>query len=139
MFLLDTNILSEPIRREPHPLVMQRWRQAAADELRTSVVTLMELRYGAAKAAKPAALWGRIETDLLSRCLVLPFSKEHALRAGEVQATLTRSNLAVDWRDVMIAAVALHHDFTLVTRNTRHFERIIGLKLENWFEPPSVP
>ena len=67
----------------------------------------------------------------------MPFSPDHALRAGEIQATLTRSNLALEWRDVMIAAVASHHDWTLVTRNTRHFERIVGLKIENWFEVPA--
>lgn len=136
MFLLDTDTLSEPIRRAPHPLVMQRWRQATREVLHTSVVTVMELRFGAAKSAKPAALWGRVEGELLSRCGLMPFSPDHALRAGEIQATLTRSNLALEWRDVMIAAVASHHDWTLVTRNTRHFERIAGLKIENWFEVP---
>ena len=138
MFLLDTDTLSEPIRRAPHPLVMQRWRDATRDVLHTSVVTVMELRFGAAKSTKPAALWGRIEGELLSRCVLMPFSPDHALRAGEIQATLARSNLALEWRDVMIASVASHHDCTLVTRNTRHFERILGLKVENWFESLSA-
>ena len=57
-YLLDTNILSEPIRREPHPLVMQRWRERGPDEYLASVITLMELRFGAAKSARPGVLWG---------------------------------------------------------------------------------
>ena len=134
MLLLDTNILSEPIRRAPAPLVMQRWNRGQPGEFYTTVVCLMELRFGAAKAVKPGATWGRIEQTILPRCTVLPFTVEDALRAGEVQAALVRSNLALEWRDVMIAAVALCHDCTLVTRNIRHFQRITGLALANWFE-----
>jgi predicted nucleic acid-binding protein len=134
MFLLDTNILSELIRRAPDPLLMQRWNSGKPGEFYTTVVCVMELRFGAAKAVRPGATWGRIERRILPHCTVLPFTLEDALRAGEVQATLARSNLTLEWRDVMIAAVALRHDFTLVTRNTGHFQRIIGLRTENWFE-----
>jgi tRNA(fMet)-specific endonuclease VapC len=139
MFLLDTNIASEPIRRDPQPSLMQRWRATGPGELVLSVVSLMELRFGAAKSVKPATLWGRIENEILPRCRVLPFSAEHALRAGEIQTTLSRAQLELEWRDVMLAAVALHEGFILVTRNTRHFERVIGLRLENWFEPTAAP
>ena len=134
MFLLDTNIVSEPVRRAPDAVLMKRWRTGGLGEFRISVVTLMELRFGAAKSVKPAAIWERIEHEILPRCRLLPFTPEHALRAGEVQTTLSRSHLELEWRDVMLAAVALHEDLTLVTRNTRHFARVIGLRLENWFE-----
>jgi predicted nucleic acid-binding protein len=106
MFLLDTNILSEPVRRAPELLVIEQWNRARPEQLFSSVICLMELRYGAARAVKPGATWSRIEARILSRCTILPFTSEDALRAGEIQATLAASNVTLEWRDVMIAAVA---------------------------------
>src|SRR5437870_7917437 len=136
MFLLDTNILSEPIRPRPDSLVMQRWKQARVADLHVCVISLMELRFGSARSSKPAALWERIQREVLARCTVLPFTEEHALLAGEMQASLARSGTGIEWRDIMIAAVSLHENLTLVTHNTRHLGRVVGLRLENWFEPP---
>ena len=91
MFLLDTNIVSEPIRHVPDPLVLQRWNRGGPGEFYLTVICLMELRFGAARAVKPGATWARIQRRILPRCTVLPFTAEDALRAGEAQATLARS------------------------------------------------
>ncbi len=96
MYLPDTNILSEPVRRVPHAQVMHRWEHGQPGEFFTTSVCLMELRYGAAKAVQPDTIWQRIESTILTRGTVLPFEAEDALRAGEIQAALAGQGLAIE-------------------------------------------
>lgn len=67
---------------------------------------------------------------------VLPLSEPVAVRAASVYAQLRRAGQPIDDLDILIAATALHHGLVLVTNNTRHFERIKGLRLQNWMNKP---
>ncbi len=66
------------------------------------------------------------------RLEVLEFDKEDARQAGEIRAELTRIGMPIGPYDILIAGQAKSRDMTLVTRNTREFERVEGLRLVDW-------
>ena len=134
MFLLDTNIVSELLKRSPDQKVVARLNCEDPATLYITAINVFELRFGAARSAKPAALWTRIERDILNRFHLLPFSDRDAIAAADLKATASGGgrNLAV--QDLLLAGAAFGRGFTLVTRNVRDFDPIIGLKVENWFD-----
>jgi tRNA(fMet)-specific endonuclease VapC len=136
-YLLDTNVLSELLRKRPDAALLEHVRAVRRAELATSAVCVMELRYGAALHANGAALWARIQTDLLHRLRVLPLSDAAAVRAGDVLASLRKRGTPIGLEDVLIGATALEAGLVVSTRNISHFERIEGLTVESWFAPPS--
>jgi predicted nucleic acid-binding protein len=89
-YLLDTNVLSELLRKRPDPNVVERVRSARRRELATSVICAMELRYGAALHPEGDKLWARIEGDLLRRIRILPVTQGAAVRAGDIIAQLRK-------------------------------------------------
>lgn len=133
MFLLDTNIVSEIVRRVPDARVMARLNGEVAARLHISTVTVFELRFGAARSAKPASLWARIQRDVIGRFQVIPFTEQDALAAGDLMAPLVGGGQHLALHDIWLAGVAFGRNLTLVTRNRRDFDRITGLKVENWF------
>ena len=130
-FLLDTTALSEPVRRSPDPGFMSRLAAAPVLDLFTSSICVMELRHGCALKGDPA-LWDRIQRDILGQLQVLPFGQDEALRCGEILAALSRAGTPIGIEDAQIASTALVHDLTVVTANIKHFQRIPGLRVENW-------
>ena len=91
-----------------------------------------ELAYGAAKARNPEAERGRVER-LVGILDEGSLTKAVMLRFGVLKAELEASGTPLADADLLIAATALEHGMTLVTGNTKHFARIPGLQLENWF------
>lgn len=136
-FLLDTNLLSEVIKRRPDPGVMERLGSVPREALFTSVLCVTELRYGAVRHPRGASIWERIEVDILPRLRVLPLSMSEALRAGDLLADLASRGEPIGLEDVLIAATALESGLTAVTRNLKHFSRVPGLLAESWWESPS--
>ena len=122
-FLLDTNVISELVRPKPEPKV-QAW-VAATDEdlLYLSVLTLGEIRKGISwlkDASRRAALEAWLDSDLALRFAgrILPIGQAVADRWGRLTAqTASKSQLPVI--DGLLAATALHHNLTLVARNTK--------------------
>ena len=134
MWLLDTNIVSELGKRIPDAKMQSRYGATPQDQLAISAMTLFELRFGAARAPHPAKMWGRIESRILPRCPVLPLRSEDALAADDLLATLTGGGHNITIQDILIAGTAWATGRKLATRNTRHFQHIVGLNVENWFE-----
>ena len=88
----------------------------------------------AARAGRP----GLVETLhalVTSAQPVIPFDEKAAEAYGPLRAELERRGQRLDGPDLRIAAIALSRDLTLVTGNVRHFERVPGLRIENWLEP----
>jgi predicted nucleic acid-binding protein len=100
VFLLDTNIVSEIVKRAPAAKVLARLNSEPPASLHISPVTVFELRFGAARSAKPASLWARIQRDILGRFQVLPFTEQDALAAADLMAPLIGGgqNLALQAR-----------------------------------------
>jgi tRNA(fMet)-specific endonuclease VapC len=134
MFLLDTNIVSELVKRVPNPTVVDRLHSQNPSSLLIGAVTVFELRFGAARSVKPASLWSSIQRLILDRFKVLPFTPEDALFSADLLAPLAAQGNALALQDLWLAGTAYRHNLTLVTRNRRDFDRVRGLKIENWFD-----
>lgn len=129
MILLDTNICIYIINTRP-PEVLARFHRYRLGEIGVCSVVAAELAYGVAKsqsARNRAAL-----EMFLSPLEILPFDEKAIWAYGELRADLERQGQSIGALDTMIAAHALSLDTVLVTNNTREFERVAGLRLENW-------
>jgi len=134
VFLLDTNIVSELVRKTSDKKVMTRLSRETASDMFICSVTVFKLRFGAARSAKPASLWGRIQREIIGRFQVLPFEAADALAAADIMSSLAGSGHNAALQDIWLAGVAANRALTFVTRNRRHFDRILNLKIENWFD-----
>jgi tRNA(fMet)-specific endonuclease VapC len=127
-FLLDTDICSAYIGG--HGKVFNHVIQHGG-ALAVSTVTVGELWVTAVQRGMHSN-FARGVSQLLQEFPVLPFDLDCAKRFGEVRAHLLSRGLDVGVPDAMIAATALLHNLTLVTRNVRHFGNITGLRSQNW-------
>lgn len=132
MYLLDTNILSELVKKRPNPHVLSQLRSKPGLTLFTSCICIMELRFGSALREDYDVFWEKINTEIISRVKIIPIGEKEALVSGDILADLRKTGRSIGLEDVLIAASALTHQCTLVTANTRHFSRINALKVENW-------
>ena len=133
MYLLDTNVLSNLLKRAPSITLIAKLAAVPAEWQFTSSITLGELLYGARRRGPQADdLLDRIETRLLPELPVLPFDASAARRYGEVRTELERRGTPLGDANLRIAAIALGRGLTVVTGNVRHFRRVPGLPVEDW-------
>ncbi len=132
--MLDTNILSQLLRRRPDRRVVERLQSEPSERLFTSCICVMELRHGAVKLNDQGGLWHRIEHEILNGIETLPLGMKEAILAGDLLAHLHASGKIIDVEDVLIGATALRNDLTMVTNNVKHFARIPNLHVEDWLE-----
>jgi predicted nucleic acid-binding protein len=135
MFLLDTNIISELIKKEPSPCLLKRMEDVPDASLYTASVCAMELRFGALRVPNSEVLWTKIQKRILSRIQILRFGYQEAMKAAELLAALYASGRPIGIEDTMIASTALSNGLLVVTANTEHFSRVPGLHSENWLLP----
>lgn len=127
-FMLDTDTVSWALRGRG--AVAARVLEHRPSQLCVSSITLAELRFGAdAKASR--RLHGLIDT-FVATVVVMPFDEAAAGRFGPVAAALAKRGEPIGTFDTLIAAHALSLGLTLVTNNTKHFQRVVGLKTANW-------
>ncbi len=131
LYLLDTNIISYFIKGT-YPALTQRMAQAMqAQTIATSAICRAEVRYGQGLMATDDKR--RLPIDLLLHELpALPWPVAAADRYGDIKAQFKRQGLPISDMDTLIAAHALAENLILVTHNTRHFERVSGLRVEDW-------
>ena len=133
MYLLDTDTVIYSLKGES--AVEKNLREHFHDPLKMSVITLMELYYGAHKSQKIVSNLAKIKTLELS-FEIIPVSEESAEIFMMTKAQLEKAGSPLDDFDLIIASCALSNNLVLVTNNVRHFQRIEGLKLTNWTEYP---
>lgn len=132
-YLLDTDTLSNLVRRQPPTALIAKLALVPREEQCTSSITLGELVYGATRLLdQGASLWARIEQTLRDYFPILPFDADAARQYGTLRAELERRGTTVDEADLRIASIALTHDLIVVTGNVRHFQRVPNLAVENW-------
>ena len=129
-FMLDTNIIAYAKNNRPET-VLKRLMQHSPEDYCISAITLAELEFGVYNSARPEQNQLALVT-FLARIKVVPFDADAAGEYGIIRADLTRKGTLIGANDLLIAAHARALDVTLVTNNTREFERVDGLKLENW-------
>jgi tRNA(fMet)-specific endonuclease VapC len=127
IYLLDTNAISSLMRLRAS--IVERFRSISASNCAISVISVHELAYGAFRSPKPDAYLKRL--DIL-QFPVIDFTRTDARHAGEIRARLSQKGTPIGPFDALIAAQAIARDLTLITHNTRAFERVTGLKLEDW-------
>jgi tRNA(fMet)-specific endonuclease VapC len=132
MKMLDTNICIYTIKQKPVE-VLNRFREEIPKGLCISAITLAELKHGVEKSAKPKQNEMAL-AQLLVALTVIPFDDLAAVEYGKICADLERKGRKIGTMDMLIAASALSEGMTLVTNNTREFERVSGLSLENWVQ-----
>jgi tRNA(fMet)-specific endonuclease VapC len=132
-FLLDTNIVSYFLL-EASPALNQRILDSSPDVLGISIISAGELRYGLSKLAPSKRAKELILhlNALLTAIAIVPLPANAAQYYGNTRAHLDFAGTPIGGNDLWIAAHALAQNMTLVTNNTREFERVPGLKLENW-------
>jgi tRNA(fMet)-specific endonuclease VapC len=131
-FLLDTDTCSAHLRRPAG--LMHRFSQYSG-RLYIPAIVLGELYAWAYHREDPAPVLEMIQKDLLADIRVLLFDERCAETFGKVRGTPLRQGISVSHLDLLIAAVALTHDFTLVTHNTADFRNIPNLRLDDWLTP----
>jgi len=129
MYLLDTDTIIYILKGDRQ--TTENLHLHVHDPLHTTSVSLMELYYGAYKSQKVAANLSRVRMLEQWLSIIVP-GKEMAETFGMLKADLERLGQTLDDFDLIIAACALAWNFTLVSNNAKHFERIEGLKLANW-------
>ncbi|AKH65415.1 MULTISPECIES: tRNA(fMet)-specific endonuclease VapC [Photorhabdus] len=128
-YMLDTCICIYTLKNRP-----QKVREAFLrhhGQLCISTVTLMELVKGAEKSGNPEANMKVIE-EFAARLEVLNFDNRAAMHSGQVIAELERNGLRIGAYDNQIAGHARSQGLIIVTNNVREFERVSGLRVENW-------
>ncbi len=138
--LLDTNFLSELRRPRPEPLVVAYFLSRPAEELFISVVTLAEIRFGIQSQQdeiKREALMNWLERDMrpMFAGRVLPVTETVMLSWRILVEQGRKSGRVFSQPDLIIAATAIEHGLTLVTRNTKDFAGLPELLLLNPWEP----
>jgi tRNA(fMet)-specific endonuclease VapC len=129
-YMLDTNICIYLIRKRPIQ-VIKRLQNINISTICISVITLAELEYGIAKSANK--IQNRMAlAEFIAPLEVIVFDEVAASKHGEIRAFLEEKGRPIGAYDLLIAAQAISHNLTLVTNNLREFQRIPGLKLENW-------
>lgn len=128
--MLDTNICIYIIKNKPQT-VKERFKQFEIGELCISSITVSELMYGVYKSQYMEKNLKAI-TAFLMPFDIIDYDYNASIEYGKIRAYLEKKGQIIGGMDMQIAAHALASDMTLVTNNTKEFERVQGLKLENW-------
>lgn len=138
MFLLDTNVLSEPGRAQPDPNVQAWFRATSDDKSHTAAIVLAEMLSGAdmhPDAVRRARLHHNIDQLLTGRLAGRVLAYDERIARVHAKLLVLAKHQTRPERDLHIAAVALANGLTLVTRNTRDFEGLSLTVLNPWLVP----
>jgi len=133
-YLLDTNVISEPLRPRPDRALVRKLRQHQS-VLALGSPVWHELVYGCARlpASRRRELIEAYLLEVVEPSIpILPYSREAAAWHARERARLERSGLSSSFVDGQIAAIAVVNDLVLVTANTGHFASFEGLEQESW-------
>ena len=133
-YLLDTNVLSEPIKSHPDAQTLESLSEHDG-ELATCSVVWHELCFGVARLAtskKRAAIETYLEEAVRSILPILPYDQEAAAWHARERARLSKRGRPPSAADGQIAAIASVNDLTLVTANVKDFRRFKDLAVEDW-------
>lgn len=130
MYLLDTNICIYIIKKKPVD-VLKTLKTKSKKDIYVSSITIAELEYGVAKSSFPEK--NKIALiEFLSIFNILAFDDTDAVEFGMIKTDLEKKGKIIGPMDLLIAGQAKSKKLILVTNNIKEFERVEGLKLENW-------
>jgi len=129
-YMLDTNMCIYLIKNKPESVLLNL-REKIHEGVIISAITLAELEYGVEASAFPEKNAIALN-QFLSILDILPFDDRAAVEYGKIYAVLKKKGNLTGKMDALIAAHARSAGLVVVTNNTREFERIEGLRIENW-------
>ncbi len=129
-YMLDTNIIIYAKNERPE-IVSKRFRKYKPGDLCISSITMAELEYGICNSLKPEQNRLALLT-FLSNIDIVNFDADAARSYGQIRFDLKSKGQLIGANDMLIAAHARSLGYTLITNNTREFERVEGLLLDNW-------
>lgn len=129
-YLLDTNICSFVLKTKPLK-VYTKLTTVDPSEVFVSVVTVYELATGCEKSPRRNLLFPEVQ-NFLRAFSILNFDEDHAYRTASLRAQLEKAGTPIGPYDLMLAAQALSESLTFVTNNTREFQKIGTLIIEDW-------
>jgi tRNA(fMet)-specific endonuclease VapC len=133
-YLLDTNVVSEPLKPDPDPRVLSQLKRHQ-DVLAISSTVWHELCFGAlrlARGRKRRILVEYLEISVRTSMPIIPYDEMAASIHAEQRARLVATGRTPSFADGQIAATAIANDLTLVTSNTHHFKLFEGLVVQDW-------
>lgn len=136
-YLLDTNILSEPLRPCPNLTVIERLTDLS-EELSTASMAYHEICFGCRRlpdSRKRRAIEAYLQEEVKAKLIILPYDLEAAEWYAVERARLVDLGRTPPYFNGQIAAIAIVNDLTLVTNNTSDYTDFQNLKLQNWFIP----
>jgi len=128
-YMLDTNIAIFVIKRRPIEVLSTF--NAHAEQMGISSITLAELLHGVEKSTFPLQNRKNVE-DFVSRLEILAYDDNAAAHYGDIRANLERKGTPIGVNDLHIAGHARSRGLILVTNNRQEFERVEGLRVEDW-------
>jgi tRNA(fMet)-specific endonuclease VapC len=135
-YLLDTNILSEPLRPRPNFNVIQRLSDRS-EALATASVAYHEICFGCQRlpdSRKRRTIEAYLQEEVKAKLVILPYDLEAAEWYAIERARLVGLGRTPPYFDGQIAAIAVVNDLILITNNTADYADFQDLQLENWFE-----
>lgn len=135
-FLLDTNVLSEPLRPRPNENVLRLLRQHQ-NEIATATLVWHELLFGCYRlpiSARRAAIEDYLFHVILPSVPLLPYDEAAARWHAEERARLVGLGRTPPFADGQIAAIATTQGLTLVTRNRKDYQELTGVEVVDWFQ-----
>lgn len=128
-YALDTNTVSYYMRQEGR--VVARFQAQTPQQIALPSLVVYELNYGLRRVGRRQALDALAK--LVQTVAVLDFDLEAADHAARIRVELEARGTPISSADLLIAATARRHGCTLVTHNTREFERVPELRIEDWY------
>jgi tRNA(fMet)-specific endonuclease VapC len=130
IYLLDTNTCISYLNGRSDS-IRRRFEATRPQDIVVCSVVKAELFYGALKSRNPVTNLAK-QRRFLERFVSLPFDDLAAEAYGRIRARLEQAGQLIGPNDLLIAAIAVAHQVTLVTHNTREFQRVEGLQIDDW-------
>jgi tRNA(fMet)-specific endonuclease VapC len=130
MYALDTNTLSYFFKGIGR--VRDRLLATPPSQIAIPSIVVFELEFGLTRSSRFEQRLAQLQ-ELVSLAVLLPFGAAEARASARIRSELERAGIPIGPYDLLIAGTALSHGATLVTHNTREFERVRGLELADWY------
>ena len=132
MYLFDTDILSNIVKKHPSPRLIKKLQHLAKAVQFTTSINVGEIYYGASRSTRKTIILKAFSEAVFPNVKILSFDMESGKLFGILKAKLENSGIGCSEPDLRIATIAIQHKLILITGNTKHFKHIPGLKTENW-------
>ena len=132
MYLFDTDILSNIVKRHPSKILLEKLQKLPRELQYTSSINIGEIYYGANRTNRKDQIIHIFEERVFPKVHIVGFDEASGKLFGELKAALEKQGIACSEPDLGIASITIQHNFILITGNTKHFEKIPGLNIENW-------